>query len=525
MSSNSSTTTPELLSAALDSFIPGFSLFARVVSIYLRIDVSSFSFYIILLAILSPFFGLILPRFLENLRKVLLFSTASIEIPYQDKLHKQFTQWMPTNDWLRDSRRSIAWAKDDIIFPWQSEDDEDDQNEDPVKDQEYFENDRKGFWLFLREKGNMKPIRCTPCRNKFHLFRYRGYFLALHRESRENHNSILFANAETIRVYSFFWQKNVLLGLLQEVQKASVDKKKKKITIYRGIKQQNTVRWISTTSKPPRPPSTLALAPHIKERFIEDIETFLSPKNKKWYQSHGIPYRRGYLLYGPPGTGKSSICFVIAGYLCLDIYTISLNSRKLDEDGLATLFQDLPKRCIVLLEDVDNAGIQNRRTQGQTNTDEPEDPFEDSQSGGITLSALLNCLDGVGAHEGRILIMTTNHEDKLDEALKRPGRVDQKYYFGCADTSSIKQLFQMFYAREIDEGSTCTPLDSSKELVDHSTRDDILSDRFAGIVPSEQFTAAEISNYLMDFRQNPDEAVAKAADWIMHKKKTVTSRA
>ena len=55
------------------------------------------------------------------------------------------------------------------------------------------------------------------------------------------------------------------------------------------------------------------------------------------------------------------MCFAIAGRLWLDIYTISLNSRKLDEDGLASLFQRLPKRCIVLLEDVDNAGL---RRQG-----------------------------------------------------------------------------------------------------------------------------------------------------------------
>ena len=139
---------------------------------------------------------------------------------------------------------------------------------------------------------------------------------------------------------------------------------------------------------------------------------------------------------------------------------------------------------------------------------QPDDPLEDNQVGGLSLSALLNCLDGVGAQEGRILIMTTNHEDNLDEALKRPGRVDQRYYFGYADTPTIKQLFEIFYDGEIDAGSTPS-----------------LSDQFAGMVPSEQFTPAEINNYLMNLRGKPDEAVAKALDWVMHKKKAVTSRA
>ena len=51
------------------------------------------------------------------------------------------------------------------------------------------------------------------------------------------------------------------------------------------------------------------------------------------------------------------MCFVIAGLLCLDIYTISLNTSKVDEDSLSKLFQELPSRCIILLEDVDNVGI------------------------------------------------------------------------------------------------------------------------------------------------------------------------
>ncbi|KAJ5971825.1 ATPase AAA-type core [Penicillium vulpinum] len=110
------------------------------------------------------------------------------------------------------------------------------------------------------------------------------------------------------------------------------------------------------------------LPPNIKDGMIENIKEFLSPQSKAWYKFRGIPYRRGYLLYGPPGTGKSSICSAIAGRLWLDIYTISLNSRKLNDDMLNKFFQSLPKRCIVLFEDVDNAGIGQEASQ-MKNTD------------------------------------------------------------------------------------------------------------------------------------------------------------
>ncbi len=44
----------------------------------------------------------------------------------------------------------------------------------------------------------------------------------------------------------------------------------------------------------------------------------------------------------------------------------------------------------------------------------------------LTLSGLLNAIDGVTSTEGRILFMTTNYEERLDPALIRPGRVDFK---------------------------------------------------------------------------------------------------
>lgn len=51
----------------------------------------------------------------------------------------------------------------------------------------------------------------------------------------------------------------------------------------------------------------------------------------------------------------------------------------------------------------------------------------------LSLSGLLNPLNGVSSTEGRVLITTTNHIESLDRALIRPGRVDKKALFPLAD--------------------------------------------------------------------------------------------
>lgn len=75
------------------------------------------------------------------------------------------------------------------------------------------------------------------------------------------------------------------------------------------------------------------------------------------YTNRGIPYRRGYLFHGPPGTGKTSLSFAIAGVFGLDIYCVSLLEPTLTEEDLGLLFNSLPRRCVVLLEDIDSAGL------------------------------------------------------------------------------------------------------------------------------------------------------------------------
>ncbi len=145
----------------------------------------------------------------------------------------------------------------------------------------------------------------------------------------------------------------------------------------------------------------------------------------QWYADRGIPFRRGYLLYGVPGSGKSSLIHAIAGELMLDIYVVSLSSSWINDSTLTTLMGRVPARCIVLLEDLDAAFTRSTSRDGNA-TGNPEGKSDEktaeqntstsstarnrvrkteqlSDINTLSLSGLLNALDGVAASEGRLL--------------------------------------------------------------------------------------------------------------------------
>jgi chaperone BCS1 len=153
----------------------------------------------------------------------------------------------------------------------------------------------------------------------------------------------------------------------------------------------------------------------------------------------GIPYRRGYLLYGLPGSGKSSFIQALAGELDFGIALVNLSERGVTDDRLASLMTSLPARTLLLLEDADAAFTNRRQAES------------DGYSGStVTFSGLLNALDGVAAGEERIAFLTTNHIERLDPALIRPGRVDMTVRIGEATRYQAAEMWDRFYG-DLDE--------------------------------------------------------------------------
>jgi chaperone BCS1 len=130
-------------------------------------------------------------------------------------------------------------------------------------------------------------------------------------------------------------------------------------SVYRSAAKsaQGGGEWNRQSVRPSRPLETVSLDDAQKAKIVRDINEYMHPATARWYAARGIPHRRGYLFHGPPGTGKTSLSFSLAGIFGLSIYCVSLSETGLTETELGALFASLPERCIVLLEDIDSAGI------------------------------------------------------------------------------------------------------------------------------------------------------------------------
>jgi ATP-dependent Zn protease len=159
--------------------------------------------------------------------------------------------------------------------------------------------------------------------------------------------------------------------------------------------------------------------PEIRDEVLSDARRFFA--NGFWYTGMGIPHRRGYLLDGPPGTGKSSLILALASELNKPLYII--NAQTLSDDSLAEAFQRA-QSGIVVLEDIDTVTITKARQES------PEGDDKVAPIASLSLSGLLNAIDGLYASEGRLLFMTSNKPQSLDPALVRPGRIDRQFHIG-----------------------------------------------------------------------------------------------
>ncbi|KAI0064556.1 mitochondrial chaperone BCS1 [Artomyces pyxidatus] len=262
-----------------------------------------------------------------------------------------------------------------------------------------------------------------------HWLQYKGAWMQVKRE-RETRSMQLMSGIpwETVTLTTLSRDRSLFPMLLSEARDMAMRGQEGKLVVHTA--------W-GTEWKPfglprrKRPLKSVVLEEGVGEKIEDDVKAFLG--RREWYADRGIPYRRGYLLHGPPGSGKSSFIQALAGSLSYDICLLNLSERGLTDDKLNYLLSNAPERSFILIEDVDAAF--NKRVQTS----------EDGYQSAVTFSGFLNALDGVASGEERVIFLTTNHLEKLDAALIRPGRVDLAMLIDDASPQQARRLFINFY--------------------------------------------------------------------------------
>ncbi|KZL71015.1 mitochondrial chaperone ATPase [Colletotrichum tofieldiae] len=314
---------------------------------------------------------------------------------------------------------------------------------------------------------------------------------------------------EWITITTLGRDPTVLDELMTTIKTAYFDQDSHSVAVFRASCSPDP-KWV-LSARQSRDMSTIAMAAGLKQQITDDITNFRAPNQFKWYRRRGLPYRRGYLFHGPPGTGKTSLCVALATLCQLPIYNINISSSTLDDEILGTLFHLLPPKCMVLFEDIDSSETVQKRLRPPPRAQDPR------QASWVTFSGLLNILDGTGAQEGRVLVMSTNHPKKIDPAFIRPGRVDMVIHFDLVDQLSAQLLFRSLV---LEDSSTA---DNESATAAKETENKLIAE-FVKNVPEGVVSHAELQGYLMATRQDPQAVVNGVSAWLKEKQESACER-
>jgi chaperone BCS1 len=272
-----------------------------------------------------------------------------------------------------------------------------------------------------------------------HIGFYRRHLVLVHRQREEADNTSKFK--EHTEVTFFTRSKRVVEAFAEDVKRmaGTSDEEFTSVPLY-----INSGSWWNRAGKLPlRSMDTIFTADDAANMILNRLAEFSTKREEN--HRLGLPHRIGVLLYGPPGNGKSSLIHALASALGRSIYYLNLGSVDSDQvlTDLVANGQDWNKKLLVL-EDFDAAGANTNRNVPAQNPAPTGEEGPDGPKKPVTLSAMLNILDGLIAPDGLMTIATTNHPERLDEALRRPGRFDMAIELRDLGFSEFQRMAALF---------------------------------------------------------------------------------
>ena len=155
------------------------------------------------------------------------------------------------------------------------------------------------------------------------------------------------------------------------------------------------------------------------------------------FEKFGMKPSKGVLFYGPPGCGKTLMAKAVANECSANF--ISVKGPELltmwfgeSEANVREIFDKArgAAPCVLFFDELDSVGTARGSNMG------------DSGASDRVLNQLLTEMDGAGVKKDLFFIGATNRPDILDEALIRPGRLDQLIYIPLPDKGARKNIFK-----------------------------------------------------------------------------------
>ncbi|KAJ1551069.1 Cell division control protein 48 B [Nowakowskiella sp. JEL0078] len=195
-------------------------------------------------------------------------------------------------------------------------------------------------------------------------------------------------------------------------------------------------------------------------------------------QRLGVRAPAGVLLYGPSGCGKTLLVNALGAIAPMNFITVKgdqifskyLGDSEASIRNLFTVARQLAP-CLVFLDHIDVLAVR-RGAQDSTT------------SGGVNervLSTLLNELDGIQERSGVVVIACTTKPHKIDEAMLRPGRLEQHVYIPPPSLLDRKEILESFARRKTLVDSAIDFFKIAKETDQYSCADLISLIREAGV--------------------------------------------
>ena len=310
--------------------------------------------------------------------------------------------------------------------------------------------------------------------------------------SKTSFNDVIYAPSGEMKkknykllIWSYYCGTDTFDNLSTHVINAYAKSKVNEVWVQKIYKHSNGMWKDSVLDRNKRKIASVVMKGGRNLEISEQLNHFT--QTEEWHLERGIPYKKSFLFYGPPGTGKSSMIKAISFELQRHIHYLNLSTINNDQE-LSNLMSNINfKETILVIEDIDAQGsfvhkrpkkqkvgeykdnTENKDTDfvninskpcNEIITDptglvvlsklinvvnKPDKELDNESKSQLTLSGILNQIDGIHNNHGMILIMTTNYPELLDEALIRDGRVDERVFFDYCDYEQIHLMFKNFY--------------------------------------------------------------------------------